>query len=107
MAKKGRKWIHGEKIQREGGKFDLYHNEIAPLNITLLAESQHLKGIFTVYDDPNFMFSDNLEMYDYTLASMEKLKTKCLHISEDSEQNRRAYFHIIREEIRLFSVAHT
>ena len=105
MAKEGRKWMFGAKKQERYGKFDLYHNEIAPLNITLLAESQHLKGIFTVYDDPNFMFSDDIAMYDYTLASMKKMKTKCLHISEDSEQNRRAYFHRIREEITRFGAS--
>lgn len=99
MAKQGQKWIYGEKRPENAGKLDLYHNEIAPLNFTLLAESRSLKGVFTVYDDPNFMFSDDKAIYDYTLSSMTRLKTKCLHISEDSEQNRRAYFHRIREGI--------
>lgn len=99
MAKQGRKWVYGEKYLGHGGKFDLYHNEIAPLNFTLLAESQHLKGVFTVYDDPNFMFSDDPAIYNYTIASMKKLKTKCLRISEEAERNRNAYFNKIRAEI--------
>lgn len=103
MAKQGKKWVLGDTKQEQGGKFDLYHNEIVPSTITLLAESQYLKGVFSVYDDPNFMFSDNLEIYNYTLASMKKLKAKCLHISEDSEQNRRAYFNRVKDEIHRLS----
>ena len=99
MAQAGVKWAVGDRSPNNGGKFDLYHNEIAPLNITLLAESQHLKGVFTVYDDPNFMFSDNVEVYDYTIKWMEKMKAKCLLISEGSEQNRSAYFNSITAEI--------
>ncbi len=104
MATAGRKWAFDEKDHGFGAKFDLYHNEIAPLNITLLAESKDLKGVFTVYDDPNFMFSDDPTLYNYTLEWMGKLKSKCLHISEDSEQNRRAYFNKIGEEVRNASI---
>ena len=35
---------------------------------------------------------------------MNKLKAKCLHISEDSEQNRRAYFNKIKAEINRIGV---
>lgn len=102
MAKKGRKWVYGDKFGKEagkGGKFDLYHNEIAPLNITLLAESQHVRGVFTVFDDPNFMFSSSQTLYHYTFDWMQKLKSKCQHISEDGEHNRRAYFNALRKSI--------
>lgn len=100
MAKAGRKFIHKDKIGSGGAKFELYHNEIAPSNITMLAESESLSGVFTVYDDPNFMFSDDPNLYRYTLAWMRKLKSKCVRISEDSEQNRKAYFNRIHNEIR-------
>lgn len=102
MAKAGRKWMYGDRFGREngmGGKFDLYHNEIAPLNITLLAESQYGKGVFTVFDDPNFMFSSNPLLYQYTFNWMQKLKSKCQHISEDAEHSRRAYFNALRKSI--------
>lgn len=104
MATVGRKWVYGDKFGKEaarGGKFDLYHNEIAPLNITLLAESQYAKGVFTVFDDPNFMFSSNPTLYQYTFDWMQKLKSKCQHISEDAENSRRAYFNTLRKSIQL------
>lgn len=107
MAKQGQKWIYGTKnygAKNYFGKFDLYYNEVAPLNITLLAESQHLRGVYAVFDDPNFMFSDNEALYDYTLRWMLKLRTKCMHISEDAEQNRRAYFNSLQEQIKAFRI---
>ncbi len=94
--------MYGDKFGKEsgnGGKFDLYHNEIAPLNITLLAESQHIRGVFTVFDDPNFMFNSSEKLYQYTFDWMQKLKSKCQHISEDGERTRRAYFNALRKTI--------
>ncbi|MFN0035903.1 MAG: hypothetical protein ACKVUS_12640 [Saprospiraceae bacterium] len=102
MAKMGRKWAHADRFGKEGGKggrFDLYHNEVAPLNITLLAESKQLQGVFTVFDDPNFMFSSSARLYQYTFEWMQKLKSKCQHISEDSENDRRAYFNALQKSI--------
>jgi hypothetical protein len=102
MAKMGRKWVYGDKFGKEtakGGKLDLYHNKIAPLNITLLAESQYARGVFTVFDDPNFMFSSSEILYQYTFDWMQKLKAKCPHISEDGEHDRRAYFNALRISI--------
>lgn len=102
MAKQGRKWVYGTKladVARSSGQFDLYYNEIAPLSITLVAESPTVHGVFTVFDDPNFMFSTNERMYAYSLAWMDKLKAKCIHISEDGEQGRRAYFQGLQQQI--------
>jgi len=106
MAKQGHKWAVGTRSHvsaKYSGTFDLYYNEIAPLSITLLAESQHLRGIFTVYDDPNFMFSADEGLYGYTLKWMQKLKAKCVHISQDGEQNRRAYFNRLGDGLKSFS----
>lgn len=103
MAKQGQKWEYGTRLGDLGqrsGKFDLYYNAIAPLSITLLAESQTLHGVFTVFDDPNFLFSANEQMYDYSLQWMNKLKSKCMHISEDGEQGRRAYFNGLQAQIK-------
>ncbi len=103
MAKQGRKWVYGQKLNdvaKSSGKFDLYYNEIAPLSITLLVDSPTLHGVFTVFDDPNFMFSTSEQMYEYSLAWMAKLKAKCIHISEDGEQGRRAYFQGLHQQIK-------
>jgi hypothetical protein len=103
MAKQGKKWVHGSKKQPETaqcGKLDLYYNEISPTTISLLLESPSAKGVFTVLDDPNFMYSDNPYLYEYTLAWMHKLRVKCVRISEDAERERRIYFNRIREQIK-------
>ena len=78
----------------------MYHNEIAPLNITLLAESHKVKGVFTVFDDPNFMFSNDPSIYQFTYTWMQKLKSKCHRISEDAESSRMAYFNALHETIK-------
>lgn len=102
MAKEGRKWPINDRGQEKSGQFDLFHNEVASMNFTLLAESDLLKGVFTVYDDPNFMFNDDAKLFDYTLALMHRLRAKSTRISEESEQNRKAYFLNIKAEIGHF-----
>jgi hypothetical protein len=82
------------------GKLDLYYNEISPATISLLLESPSAKGVFTVLDDPDFMYSDNPYLYEYTLAWMHKLRVKCVRISEDAEREWRIYFNRIREQIK-------
>lgn len=103
MAKLGEKWPYGMKSHFKGnhhGKIDLYFNEISPTNITLLAESNVTRGVFIVYDDPNFMFNGNEKLFDYTLTWMRKLRTKCIRISEEAELSRRSYFNNLQNKIK-------
>ncbi|MCC6463416.1 MAG: hypothetical protein IT260_23295 [Saprospiraceae bacterium] len=101
MARQGLKWTAGSRGPAPGaGALELFYNKIAPLNITLLAESPQVKGVFTVFNDPNFMFSTDEPLYAYTLAWLHKLKEKCVRISQDGEQYRRAYFNGLQDGLK-------
>lgn len=99
MAQHGKKWHVSSRQIDSGGTFEVYHNEVAPLNITLLAESQNMQGVFTVFDDPNFMFSTDPSLFNYSYAWLNNLKAKCIRISVDAEMNRRAYFNSLKNSL--------
>jgi len=102
MATEGRKWAILQRkpyTKLPGGTFDLYYNTMAPVGITLLADSQLLQGVFLVFDDPNFMFVGDASFFQYTQNWMSNLRKKCIKISLEAEGTRRRYFEHIRAEI--------
>ena len=105
MAKQGLKFHYQNKrFERTSGMgaLDLYYNEIIPTNITLLAESNTLKGVFTVFDDPNFMFNGDEQFYHYTLNWLKKLRMKSTRISEEAEHTRCNFFNHFRNRIDFY-----
>lgn len=103
MARTGCKWSHKQRFygaKPSGGKLELFHNPIYPSTITLLIENPALHGVFTVFDDPNFMYMSDPSLYTYTLEWMTKLRSKCTRISEDGEQFRRAFFNDLKRKIQ-------
>jgi len=105
MAKQGLKFHYQNKrFERtpKMGTLELYYNEIAPTNITLLAESDTLKGVFTVFDDPNFMFNGDEQFYQYTLNWLKKLRMKSTKISEEAEHIRRIFFNHVTNRIEFY-----
>lgn len=87
------------------GRFELYYNEVLSTSITLLMDSPAAKGVFTVLDDPNFMYSDDPRLFDYTRHWLVKLRAKCTRISETGERERRIFFNKIKEQIRASRAA--
>jgi hypothetical protein len=103
MATEGQKWTFSPQksyAKTVGGAFDLYYNSMAPVGITLLAESQLLQGVFLVFDDPNFMFVGDAQFFQYTQNWMVNLRKKCIKISQEAEGARRRYFEHISAGIR-------
>lgn len=103
MAANGVKSRPGTGRTRTGGqsgRFELYYNEVLSTSITLLLDSPVAKGVFTVLDDPNFMFSDDPRLFEYTQHWMVKLRSKCTRLSETGERERRIFFNKIKGQIR-------
>ncbi|MFN0015379.1 MAG: hypothetical protein ACKVU2_12600 [Saprospiraceae bacterium] len=102
MAKEGRKWIYTKRrrpLELCDGSFDLYYNSMAPVGITLMAESSALSGVFVVFDDPNFMFVGDTHFFNYTKNWMLNLQKKCIKISQGAEGQRRIYFEHIKNRV--------
>lgn len=103
MATEGSKWAFSllkSHTKPTGGAFDLYYNGMAPVGITLLAESERLQGVFLVFDDPNFMFVGDSQFFRYTHDWMTNLRKKCIRISREAEGARRRYFEQIKTGIQ-------
>lgn len=92
MAERGRKWSITDQPSDSDGTYELFLNEISPTNIAFLTESKQIRRVFTVFDNPNFMSSDDPNLYTYTQEWMTKLRQKCTQISLTAEQDRRKFF---------------
>lgn len=102
MAKEGVKWLAGQKGPYNKalcGKFELYHNIMAPSNITILAESSQHSGVYSIFDDPNFLYSADPSFVSYTQQWMQNIRRNSVKISEESDHLRRIYFNHLSSAI--------
>lgn len=100
MAKKGQKFLPGEKPAKDAGQFDLYLNEIVDTNNMILAVSDHEYGLYHTFNTPNFLFTSDQkicrsveEWFDTTLGNATS-------ISVHSAKHRNQYFNSLRESIQ-------
>jgi hypothetical protein len=100
MAEQGKKWRFGEEPNEHSASYELYINEISPTSITFFTESQHIKMVISVFDNPNFMHSTDPNLYAYTSEWMLKLRQKSTQISLAAEQDRRKFFQHIQHKIK-------
>jgi hypothetical protein len=102
MAKEGVKWLANQKGPLNNAfcaKFELYHNIMAPSNITILAESSQHCGVYSIFDDPNFLYSNDPSFVGYTQQWMQNIRRNSVKISEESEHLRRIYFNRLSSAI--------
>lgn len=78
---------------------ELYHNEMIYTNNTILVESPHFQGIFTSYGNPNFLFSADKRIFNYTKEWFARVLDKAHPMSRASEKNRNWFFSQIRSKV--------
>ncbi len=93
-----------EKQANEGYKvgtqtpFALHHNEITHTNNTILIEAHNKPlGVFVTYDNPNFMFTKDPTITNYTRRWFEKLEEGSTYITRTGARQRTRYFSDLAE----------
>jgi hypothetical protein len=99
MVRKNRKNTSSGYASQGGGQFEIYFNEVAPVNVTLVAESSATGAVFFALDDPNYMVALDQQVVQYTLQWMRILQSKCILLSSAAEHVRKGFFDQIRVKI--------
>jgi len=85
--------------KNEETEFNLYHNEIAHTNNTVILKGKSSKSLFCTYDNPNFFFCRDEKFWDYSYDMFIKLKRRSIAISKDAEKSRMTVFNRIYRQI--------
>ena len=101
MAEKGKKFLIGKEPGADAGDYLLYHNELSYTNNLMLILSPHQNYIFTTYNNPNFMISENEKLVEYTKNWFERVKRLSQPVSLDANQSRMMLFNQIEKKIDL------
>lgn len=98
MAREGHK-----RTRRSGADYaalEIYHNEMIYTNNTILVLSPHRRGVFTTYGNPNFLFSSDGRIVDYTADWFKRVLDKSTPLTHSNEKARNWYFDHIKAKIR-------
>lgn len=101
MAEAGRKFLPGTEPSDKNPEFRLYHNEIAHTNNTVLVESDSTQAVFTTYDSPNFIVSQDEALVEYTSNWFDKLIEHSLPVAREARRSRMYLFNQIRKRINM------
>lgn len=80
---------------------EIYHNEMIYTNNTILVDSPYFNGIFTSFGNPNFLFSSDDRIIDYTKVWFKRVLDKASPLTLASEKNRNWYFQQLRKKVQL------
>ncbi|MCO6485760.1 MAG: hypothetical protein J5I41_08305 [Saprospiraceae bacterium] len=87
-----RQAVEGVKSGTDTG-FSLYHNEITHTNNTILVTSASRPvGVFVTYDNPNFMYSQDITLVGYTQEWFRKLEEGSTVIARAGTRQRTRFF---------------
>ncbi len=101
MAENGKKIRIDQKNYDECSNYILYHNELSYTNNLMLIVSPFQNYIFTTYNNPNFMISENEQLIEYTKNWFQRIKKMSQPISLDASQSRMLLFNQIEKKIDL------
>ena len=99
MAERGTKSSPGQKSAKTTKDFQLYHNELVSTNNIILVESTTLNGLFTVFGNPNFLYTTDEQLLDHTKVWMEKLIAKSNSLSKENKRQREWFFNRLERRI--------
>ncbi len=99
MAEIGHKFPLGQRPHSDGGQFDLFHNELASTNNTILVSSNAGKMLFTTFGTPNFLKTSDAKICDHIESWFNKLTNKSTFLSLHSEKNRNWFFNRLEKKV--------
>lgn len=100
MAEIGRKYLYGEAPSKQHAKFELFYNELASTNNTILGVSDNLSGLFHTLDTPNFLFTTDPQLCGRMKEWFEQMVGHSTAISIHSERDRNFYFNRLEEKVQ-------
>lgn len=79
---------------------DLLHNEMIYTNNTIMVSSPYASGVFTTFGNPNFLFSDDERIVQYTRNWFDRVIAKSHPLSKGGEKSRNWFFHQLDQRVK-------
>ena len=99
MAAVGKKTSTLTAIDASTADYDLYHNEMVYTNNTVLMDSSYGKAVYTAFDNPNFLRSQDPKLGRHMTEWFERLRLKSVPMSGDNEKRRSWFFNTLRKKV--------
>lgn len=99
MARFGKKFDRGAEPSSEAATFDLYYNEFASTNDSLLFSSPDKKILFTSFGSPDFLRTDNQRFCNHLHKWFKTIIARSTSISAHSERKRDWFFKHLEKKI--------
>ncbi len=99
MARHGKKFMRDAQPSEEGAVFDLYYNEFASTNDSLLFSSPEKKFLFTSFGSPDFLRTDNQRFCQHLEDWFKTIIARSTSISMHSERKRDWFFRHLEKKI--------
>ena len=99
QAESGKKFLIGEQPADDAVQFNLFYNELALGDNTVLAELDDLKVTFLNHSVIHFISTTDKKFNDHTYASIMNLISKSTQISGTGEKERTKFFNSLRNDI--------
>ena len=99
MAKHGKKFPRNGSPKEEDAVFDLYYNEFASTNDSLLFSSPDHKLLFTSFGSPDFLSTQNQRFCNHLESWFKIIIARSTSISAHSERKRDWFFRHLEKKI--------
>ena len=100
MAEDGRKFLPGaHKNEYRGGKFELYYNELAVMNDTIISVKGEHKTLYSSLGPPDYLKSSDPGICNIAIGWFNSVMANSTCISGQSRRKRHRYFKRIRNKV--------
>lgn len=99
MAEYGKKFAPGEEPNEEDGQFELFFNEVAATNTTVVASNEIGKILFSALCHPSFLKTTNQQICDQIEQWLKELISHSTCISVHGNRWRSRYFNRLPKKI--------
>lgn len=101
MAETGSKFNIGGKPSPGSASFNLYHNELVSTNNSVLVNHPSGHLLFTVYGNPNFLFTSDEKLCQHSENWFLRIISKSNSISSHSTKTRNWFFNRLDRKIQI------
>ena len=101
MSELGKKFFLVSDTVPENGRFELYYNELASTNNTILVISENQQLLYTTFGNPNFLSTTDLRLCQHTQQWFEMIIRRSTDICVHDAKMRDYFFNRMRRKVDL------
>ena len=97
MVENGKKFLSNKSSS--GAEFNISQNDIYYTNNIFIVNNINTNYVFSSFDNPNYIFSKDIRIYQKTLSWIKNMDRHCISLSKSNEIVRSKFFHLLQQSI--------